>query len=106
MTSAQTVAQLADPGLTDFNSYCRSCHGRGGEGGSAPSLAGFGVRLAQYATAQGLFDRISATMPANTPGSLSQQQYFQITVYILLQNGYVTEEAVISDGFLAGIALS
>ena len=39
-------------------------------------------------TAAQLYDFISRQMPQNTPGSLSQRQYLDVTAYILSRNGF------------------
>ena len=98
--TGQTAGQLANAGQSIVSGVCSECHG-----GAAPILTGPGASLGKYGTGQGLFDKISTTMPANAPGTLSQQQYLQVTAYLLLANNYVTANAIISRSTLAGIPL-
>ena len=98
--TGQTAGELANAGQSIVSGVCSECHG-----GAAPILTGPGASLGKYGTGQGLFDKISTTMPANAPGTLSQQQYLQVTAYLLLANNYVTANAIISRSTLAGIPL-
>jgi hypothetical protein len=45
-------------------------------------------------------------MPANAPGSLSQQEYLQVTTHILLQNNKILATIVISLATLNSISLA
>jgi hypothetical protein len=44
-------------------------------------------------------------MPFNNPGSLSQQQYFQVLGYLLVENNIVTASTAIYPSQLAAIML-
>ncbi len=80
---------------------CASCHGMDGEGGAADRLVGGIGSLAgdapvktvgsywPYATT--LFDFIRRSMPLNAPQSLSDQQVYALSAYILSMNGLVGE---------------
>jgi S-disulfanyl-L-cysteine oxidoreductase SoxD len=50
-------------------------------------------------------DYIRRTMPADRPGSLSQQQAFEVTVYVLLENGHVEEDEQLTQEDLGEIQL-
>src|ERR1700704_7099900 len=78
-TSAQ-----ASRGATVYTQSCVNCHGANLQGESAPALTGQTLRQAYGAgTAAQLYDFISRQMPQNSPGSLSQEQYLNVTAYIL-----------------------
>jgi alcohol dehydrogenase (cytochrome c) len=83
-TSAQ-----ASHGAAVYSQDCMQCHGANLQGDSGPALAG---QIFQQAygtgTAAQLYDFISRQMPQNQPGSLSQQQYLDVTAYVLSRNGY------------------
>jgi quinoprotein glucose dehydrogenase len=69
---------------------CTSCHGPDLSGGEAgPALVGLefvsnwnGLSLGDF------FERVSATMPADAPGSLTPQQTSDMTAYVLKLNKY------------------
>src|ERR1019366_6705194 len=84
-----TEAQAAK-GQSEFAQNCAACHGSGLSGnGEAPALVGAefisdwaGLSLGE------LYDRIRTTMPQDTPGKLSRDQYAVILAYVLKANGY------------------
>jgi hypothetical protein len=73
---------------------------------TAPAVIGPQASLGKYGTAQGLFSYVSTTMPFNAPGSLTQQQYLEVTAHILLQNNIVTSSTPFSTSALGGISIS
>ncbi|MDB6087259.1 MAG: pyrrolo-quinoline quinone [Gammaproteobacteria bacterium] len=82
-----TTAQ-ASSGASVYAQYCVNCHGPNLQGESGPPLSGQTLRQAYGAgTAAQLYDFISRQMPQDKPGSLSQQQYLDVTAYILSRNG-------------------
>ena len=76
-TSQLTVGQLAEQGKTVLANYGQ-CHGDSGQGLRAPAIIGPNAQLAKYNNAKELLGYISSTMPADKPGSLTQQQYLQV----------------------------
>ena len=101
-----TAGQLSAAGQGVFASNCAGCHGANGQGVTAPAVIGATANLVKYSTAQGLFDYVKTTMPANAPGSLSPQQYLQVTAHILLQNNYVTGNTPLDTSNLGGVPLT
>lgn len=98
----------AREGKAIYAQQCASCHGAEGEGGSVqpgPRLAGGRGTLMTahpvktvgsywpYATT--LFDYIRRSMPYNAPESLSADQLYAVTAYVLFLNGLVGEDAVL-----------
>ena len=100
-----TAGEFAAAGEHVFVSHCSGCHGAGGQGGSAPAVIGPGAHLAKYNTAQGLLDYIDTTMPANAPGSLSHQEYFDILSYLLVENDDLSSNSQLDETQLGGISL-
>jgi alcohol dehydrogenase (cytochrome c) len=100
-----TAGDLAASGQGVFSSDCSSCHGDNGQGRTAPAVIGSDQALAKYKTAQGLLSFISSNMPFNAPGSLSAQQYLEVTAYLLVQNNFVSSGQVLDSASLGGIAL-
>jgi mono/diheme cytochrome c family protein len=101
--AAPTAGELAESGQGVYASRCSSCHGSEGQGGVAPRLIGSGQTLATYTNAQGLLSYISSNMPANSPGSLTSQQYLEVAAYLLLRNEYVMSGQALEN--LGGISL-
>ena len=82
-----TEAQ-ATRGGEAYAQECASCHGGKLEGVDAPALVGEFASEWNGRTVADLFDRVSATMPADGPGRLSPQQYADILAHILRANEY------------------
>ncbi len=86
-------------GASIYKSKCIVCHGTDGLGGSAEPLAGAEMGLTgewpektigtlwPYATT--LFDFTRRSMPMTAPGSLSNDEAYALTAYLLYLNGIV-----------------
>jgi cytochrome c len=76
----------------DRNCWESGCHGpRPYENGftlpaTVPALFGVG-RLSRFGDAARLQAFVSAAMPWHDPGSLSQEEYWQVTAFLLRENG-------------------
>lgn len=95
------TAEQAQRGKSLYAETCRSCHldnllG----GGQTPSLAGDGfVSNWDSLTVRDLYSRIRTTMPADRPGSLSEQIAADIVAYLLQANNFpVGENELKGDG--------
>jgi cytochrome c len=98
-----------------FAETCASCHGEKGEGEPADRLAGgFGTLATSkpvrtvgsywpYATT--LFDFIRRAMPYNAPESLTADQIYAVSAYILYLNKIVPEDAVLDASSLPKVAM-
>jgi hypothetical protein len=103
---AYTSAQ-AGLGATIYTQKCSVCHGVNLQGESGTPLTGPTFSQAYGGgTAAQLYDFISRQMPLDAPGSLSQQQYFDVTAYILSKNGLPAGDAPLSMGSLTQVSLS
>ena len=102
---APTAGELASSGQGVYASHCAGCHGKNGQGVTAPAVIGSNQALAKYNTAQGLLKFITEVMPASNPGSLSSQQYLEVTAYLLVQNNFVTDGQAMDSASLSGITL-
>jgi cytochrome c len=88
-----------------YEQYCASCHGPDGSGSSGDQLAGAVTRLTDeypektigtywpYATT--LFDFIRRSKPMQSPGSLTSDEIYALTAYLLYLNGILDDNAVL-----------
>lgn len=105
----------ASEGKTVYAAQCESCHGDDGRGSSAEELvAGKETPTAEnpskaigpywpYATT--IFDYIRRAMPPSAPGSLSADQLYAVTAYLLNANGIIAEKEEITAETLPDIKM-
>jgi S-disulfanyl-L-cysteine oxidoreductase SoxD len=98
-----------------FAAKCASCHGPHGEGKPMDRLVG-GVGTLRdkkpektvgsfwpYATT--LFDFVRRAMPLNAPQSLTPDEVYAVSAYILFLNGIVPQDAALGPDTLAKIKM-
>jgi S-disulfanyl-L-cysteine oxidoreductase SoxD len=90
---------------------CSACHGSEGQGGPMDRLVGGEGTLAStkpvktvgsfwpYATT--LFDYVRRAMPFDAPQSLTPEEVYSVSAFILYLNGIVAEDAVLDAKTLA-----
>jgi len=105
----------ASGGKAVYDKHCQSCHGPGGQGASADQLAGARMQLTgewpektigtywPYATT--LFDFIRRAMPMQAPGSLSDDEVYAVTAYLLFLNGIIAEDEVMDAASLGKVRM-
>lgn len=86
-------------GQTVYEARCAACHGENGEGGAADPLAGGRGSLTGKAPvrtigsywpyAPTIFDYIRRAMPYGAPLSLTNEESYAVTAYLLYINGIV-----------------
>jgi S-disulfanyl-L-cysteine oxidoreductase SoxD len=94
-------------GAKIFAEKCSACHGEGGKGGVAPyypSLVGGqpltnGIDTVKtianyYAYATTIFDYTRRAMPFNAPRSLTDDEVYSLTAYILALNTLIGDDEV------------
>ena len=98
-----------------FAQQCAACHGDTGQGGLGDRLVGGQGTLATsdpvrtvgsywpYATT--LFDYIRRAMPQNAPGSLSNEDVYAVSAYILNLNGILPDDATLDAGTLPRVKM-
>jgi S-disulfanyl-L-cysteine oxidoreductase SoxD len=98
-----------------FDARCAACHGAKGEGGVGDKLVGGQGTLASprpvktvgsywpYATT--LFDYILRAMPQNAPESLSNDDVYAVSAYILNMNGLLPADATLDAKALSAIKM-
>jgi mono/diheme cytochrome c family protein len=98
-----------------FAQHCAACHGAKGEGGIGDRLVGGQGTLATshpvrtvgsyWPYAPTLFDYIRRAMPQNAPGSLSNDDTYAVSAYILNLNGLLPDGATLDAKSLAEIKM-
>ena len=98
-----------------FDQQCAACHGAKGEGGIGDRLVGGQGTLATpkpvrtvgsyWSYAPTLFDYIRRTMPQNAPQSLSNDDVYAVSAYILNLNGLLPADATLDAKALAAIEM-
>ena len=98
-----------------FDQQCAACHGANGEGGVGDRLVGGQGTLATpkpvrtvgsyWPYAPTLFDYIRRAMPQNAPQSLSNDDVYAVSAYILNMNGLVPADATLDARTLSAIKM-
>lgn len=98
-----------------YQTQCLACHGANLEGGLGPALAGGVGSLTTdkplktigsywpYATT--LFDYIRRSMPFQAPQSLSNEDVYSVTAYLLHKNNILPATATVSAKNLAAVKM-
>jgi cytochrome c len=98
-----------------FDQQCAACHGVKGEGGVGDRLVGGQGTLATpkpvktvgsyWPYAPTLFDYIRRAMPQNAPQSLSNDDVYAVSAYILNLNGLLPADATLDATTLSAIKM-
>ena len=100
LSPSDLSAGKAADGAKIFAEKCALCHGENGKGGIAGELIGGppkasldgGKTIANFwPAATTLFDFIRRAMPYNAPRSLSDQEVYALTAYLLAANKLIGE---------------
>lgn len=105
----------ASDGRLVFENKCAACHGLNGEGTSGNTVLVGGDMKSEaqplktvgsyWPHASTVFDFIRRAMPANAPKSLSNEEVYQVTAYVLFLNGIVDESTVLDKESLLQIKM-
>jgi S-disulfanyl-L-cysteine oxidoreductase SoxD len=113
----------ARDGADIYRTKCASCHGANGEGMGAafPALVGRDPRgeafdfasdpaiertIGNYwSHATTLYDYIRRAMPLDSPGSLSDEQTYAVTAFLLAANEVVAADAVLDAAALRAVRM-
>ncbi|MGE3849914.1 MAG: c-type cytochrome [Gammaproteobacteria bacterium] len=102
-------------GAALFAAQCAACHGATGREGPDPVLVGGQGTLATakplqtigsywpYATT--VFDYVRRAMPFTQPGSLSDDQVYALTAFLLAQNGILPQDTVLDRAGLRAVRM-
>jgi hypothetical protein len=98
-----------------FDQQCAACNGAKGEGGVGDRLVGGQGTLATpkpvrtvgsyWPYAPTLFDYIRRAMPQNAPQSLSNEDVYAVSAYILNLNGLLAADATLDASTLSAIKM-
>jgi mono/diheme cytochrome c family protein len=98
-----------------FEQQCVACHGDKGQGGVGDRLVGGQSTLATskpvktvgsfWPYAPTLFDYIHRAMPQNAPESLSNEDVYAVSAYILHLNGLLPADAILDAKTMAAIKM-
>ena len=106
-----TVAE----GARLFLQHCAGCHGKAGRGGSAEELTGASRPLNSpaadktigsywpYATT--LFDFIRRAKPMNAPGTLTANEVYALSAWLLHANGLIGGDTMMDARTLAAVRM-
>ncbi len=100
----------AAEGMTIYSIKCAACHGKTGTEGPFSRLVGPMGDTTRAKTignywpyATTLFDYTSRAMPYNAPGSLSANEVYSLTAFLLAANRIIDSTTVITSQNLAGV---
>lgn len=105
----------ADEGKAVYEMYCTVCHGADGEGTLADKLVGGRGTLDSdspdktvgsywpYATT--VFNYIRRSMPYTAPMSLTNEEYYAITAFVLHKNDIISADKVIDRNSLPDVSM-
>ena len=84
-------AQIA-AGEKSYQDACATCHGKAGKGGNrAPAVIG---KKALGKNAKETFGYIKDNMPPEGPGTLTEQDYLNITAWLVKQDGWTVTDPI------------
>lgn len=104
-----------ETGRAVYTAKCIACHGEEGAGGPHDRLVGGQGTLDQldqvrtvgsyWPYASTVFDYIRRAMPFNTPQSLSDDEVYAVTAYLLFLNGIIDADDVMNASTLSRIRM-
>ncbi len=105
----------AGEGRVIYDNHCASCHGEGGRGGTAEELVSEPQPLTDDAASKAigpywpfaatLFDFTRRSMPPSAPGSLTANDVYAVTAYLLAANKIIGETDEMTAATLAKVKM-
>jgi mono/diheme cytochrome c family protein len=87
---AETPDEQVANGEAVYTTHCAQCHDPGGTEAVLDAST-----LAAYGTARELFEYTRSTMPPAAPGSLSDQQYWDVVAYLLAAEALLPADTMV-----------
>lgn len=104
-----------EQGAEVYARHCRACHGADAEGDPNDALAGGRGSLAgdepqktigsYWPFATTVFDYVRRAMPYQAPGSLTDDEVYAVTAYLLFENGIVAADATLDANSLPQVVM-
>ena len=95
----------ASTGAPLYLMKCLGCHGPDGSGGLAPRLVGRGTVVSNYPFATSLWDYINRAMPLFQEGSLTFDEVYALTAFLLHKGSVIDENFELNQGNLADVEM-
>jgi S-disulfanyl-L-cysteine oxidoreductase SoxD len=105
----------AAEGKAIFDIQCATCHGNAGRGGTAEELISEPGHLTEEAASKAIgpywpyattvFDFVRRSMPPSAPGSLTPDQLYSVTAYLLAANKVIPDETELNAKSLAAVKM-
>lgn len=105
----------AATGKIIFEKQCAGCHGDDGRGGTAEELVSDPQKLTDEAASKAIgpywpyattvFDFIRRSMPAGSPGSLTADELYAVTAYLLAANKVIGDRDEMNPKTLAAVKM-
>jgi mono/diheme cytochrome c family protein len=93
-------------GAVVFAEKCELCHGKAGQGGPSAALAGPQRTIANYVPhATTIFDFTRRAMPWTQPKSLTNDEVYAVTAYVLALNKIIGDNDVMNAETLAKVQM-
>lgn len=97
----------ARQGKAVYDAKCAACHASNGEGTSGNTVLVGGDMQSEdnplrtvgsyWPYASTIFDYVRRAMPADAPKSLSNEEVYQVTAYLLFLNDIIEQDAVLNN---------
>ena len=96
------AADQVSRGEALYESHCQQCHDL--ENGIGPRLTR--DVIATHLSAAALFQYTRKSMPYKAPGCLSDQEYWDVTAFILFRTGFLERDRVLDSESAEDLVLS
>ncbi|MGY8813786.1 MAG: c-type cytochrome [Gammaproteobacteria bacterium] len=95
----------AKDGAPIYARKCIACHGNKAVGAAAPALAGRNTVVTNWPFATSLWDYINRAMPLNMEGSLSNNEVYALTAYLLFVGSVIDETYMLNRDNLPNVKM-